>query len=57
MDDHSEPRGTGEIPTKPAGYDLQEVTEDDLSDFTPELRQAALAILGSLAALALPAHE
>jgi glucose dehydrogenase len=32
-------------PTLPAGYDLQGMTEDDLIDFTPELRQMALDIV------------
>ena len=32
-------------PTKPAPYDMQGLSEDDLIDFTPELRQAALDIL------------
>ncbi|HYV07918.1 MAG TPA: PQQ-binding-like beta-propeller repeat protein, partial [Blastocatellia bacterium] len=32
-------------PTKPAPYELQGATEDNLIDFTPELRQEALAIL------------
>ena len=36
---------TQPFPTKPAAYDLQDVTEDDLIDFTPELRQQALEIL------------
>ena len=36
---------TQPFPTRPAGYDLQDVTEDDLIDFTPELRQQALEIL------------
>ena len=36
---------TQPFPTRPAGYDLQNVTEDDLIDFTPELRQHALDIL------------
>ena len=33
---------TQPFPTKPAGYDLQGISEDDLIDFTPELRQMAL---------------
>jgi len=33
---------TQPIPTRPAGYELQGITEDDLIDFTPELRQEAL---------------
>ena len=36
---------TQPFPTKPAAYDLQDVTEDDLIDFTPELRRQALEIL------------
>ena len=36
---------TQPFPTRPAAYDLQEVTEDDLIDFTPELRRQALEIL------------
>jgi quinoprotein glucose dehydrogenase len=36
---------TQPFPTKPAPYDLQGLTEDDLVDFTPELRQQALAAL------------
>jgi quinoprotein glucose dehydrogenase len=31
-------------PTKPPAYDRQGVTEDDLIDFTPELRQKALEV-------------
>ena len=54
IEEHPVPRGhvpgewyspTQPFPTKPAAYDLQDVTEDDLIDFTPELREAALAIL------------
>ncbi len=33
---------TQPIPTKPPAFDRQGVTEDDLIDFTPELRQKAL---------------
>ncbi|MEX2584162.1 MAG: pyrroloquinoline quinone-dependent dehydrogenase [Gemmatimonadota bacterium] len=33
---------TQPIPTKPAGYELQGLTEDDLMDWTPELRARAL---------------
>ncbi len=33
---------TQPFPTKPKPYDQQGLTEDDLIDFTPELRQAAL---------------
>ena len=36
---------TQPTPSKPATYDRQRIDEDDLSDFTPELRQQALAIL------------
>jgi quinoprotein glucose dehydrogenase len=36
---------TQPFPTKPAPYDRQGVTPDDLVDFTPELRQQALAVL------------
>ncbi len=36
---------TQPIPTRPAGYDRQGVTEDDLIDFTPELRAEALALI------------
>jgi quinoprotein glucose dehydrogenase len=36
---------TQPFPTKPAPYDLQGLTEDDLIDFTPELRQQAIEIL------------
>ncbi len=36
---------TQPFPTKPAAYEMQGVTEDDLIDFTPELRQAALEIM------------
>jgi quinoprotein glucose dehydrogenase len=32
-------------PTRPAPYDIQGLSEDDLVDFTPELRQRALAAL------------
>ena len=35
---------TQPIPTLPAGYELQGITEDDLIDFTPELREMALEI-------------
>ena len=46
-------------PTLPAGYELQGITEDDLIDFTPELREMALEIasefqLGPLFTPALP---
>ncbi|MBJ54904.1 MAG: quinoprotein glucose dehydrogenase [Gammaproteobacteria bacterium] len=33
---------TQPFPTKPAGFDRQGITEDDLIDYTPELRAAAL---------------
>lgn len=36
---------TQPFPTKPAPYDRQGVTEDDLIDFTPELRAKAVEIL------------
>jgi glucose dehydrogenase len=36
---------TQPFPTKPAAFDLQGLTEDDLVDFTPELRQQAIAAL------------
>ena len=36
---------TQPIPTKPAGYDRQGITENDLIDFTPELRREALEIV------------
>ncbi len=36
---------TQPVPTKPAAFEYQGVTEDDLIDFTPELRQAALDIV------------
>jgi quinoprotein glucose dehydrogenase len=36
---------TQPVPTKPVPYELQGSTEDNLIDFTPELRQEALAIL------------
>ena len=35
---------TQPFPTRPAGYDLQGITEDDLIDFTPELRAMALEL-------------
>jgi quinoprotein glucose dehydrogenase len=35
---------TQPFPTKPAPYDRQGVTEDDLVDFTPEIKQEALKI-------------
>jgi quinoprotein glucose dehydrogenase len=36
---------TQPFPTKPAAYEMQGLTTDDLIDFTPELRQKALALL------------
>ena len=36
---------TQPFPTKPAPFDLQGVTEDDVIDFTPELRAEALEII------------
>jgi quinoprotein glucose dehydrogenase len=36
---------TQPFPSKPAPYELQGSIEDNLIDFTPELRQEALAIL------------
>jgi glucose dehydrogenase len=33
---------TQPFPTKPAAYDMQGLTEDDLLDYTPELRQRAI---------------
>ncbi len=36
---------TQPFPTKPPPFDRQGITEDDLIDFTPELRKEALAIL------------
>jgi quinoprotein glucose dehydrogenase len=36
---------TQPFPTKPAPYDIQGLTEDDLIDFTPELRAQTLEIL------------
>jgi len=36
---------TQPFPTKPAPYDLQGLSEDDLIDYTPELRQQAIAAL------------
>jgi quinoprotein glucose dehydrogenase len=36
---------TQPFPTRPAPYEMQGLTEDDLIDFTPELRQMALEIL------------
>src|SRR5690606_26300713 len=39
---------TQPFPTKPAAYDRQGVTEDDLVDFTPEIRAAALEAVKDL---------
>lgn len=36
---------TQPFPTKPAPFDRQGITENDLVDFTPELRKQALAVL------------
>src|SRR6266550_2247976 len=36
---------TQPVPTRPAPYEIQGSTEDNLIDFTPELRQEGLAIL------------
>ena len=36
---------TQPFPTKPAPYDMHGITEDDLIDYTPELRQEALEIV------------
>jgi quinoprotein glucose dehydrogenase len=36
---------TQPFPTKPAPFDRQGITENDLADFTPELRKQALAVL------------
>ena len=36
---------TQPFPTKPAPFDRQGVTQDDVIDFTPELRKQALAVL------------
>ncbi|NKB70486.1 MAG: PQQ-binding-like beta-propeller repeat protein [Candidatus Latescibacteria bacterium] len=38
---------TQPFPTKPAPFDLQGITVDDLIDFTPQLRQRALNVLTS----------
>lgn len=37
---------TQPIPTKPAAYDRQGISVDDLIDFTPELRERALEVAG-----------
>ena len=39
---------TQPFPTKPAAFDRQGATEDDLIDFTPELREEALEIASKL---------
>lgn len=36
---------TQPFPTKPLPFDRQGITEDDLIDFTPEIRQAALEVM------------
>ena len=36
---------TQPFPTRPAAYEMQGVTEDDLIDFTPELRQRAIEMM------------
>jgi quinoprotein glucose dehydrogenase len=36
---------TQPFPTRPAPFDRQGITENDVLDFTPELRKAALAVL------------
>ena len=36
---------TQPFPTKPAAFEYQGVTEDDLADFTPEIRQMALDVI------------
>lgn len=38
---------TQPFPTRPAAYEMQGLTEDDLIDFTPELRQEALEIVSN----------
>jgi len=38
---------TQPVPTKPAAYEMQGLTEDDLIDFTPELRAEALEIVSN----------
>jgi quinoprotein glucose dehydrogenase len=40
---------TQPFPTKPAAYDIQGLTHNDLIDFTPELRQAAIEIVADYA--------
>jgi quinoprotein glucose dehydrogenase len=39
------PSPTQPFPTKPEPFDRQGVTEDDIIDFTPELRKQAMAVL------------
>ena len=36
---------TQPFPTRPAAYEVQGITEDDLIDFTPELRQQAIEVV------------
>ena len=38
---------TQPMPTRPAAYEMQGLTEDDLIDFTPELRAEAIEIAGN----------
>jgi quinoprotein glucose dehydrogenase len=40
---------TQPFPTRPAPYDIQGLTHDDLIDFTPELREAAIDIVSEYA--------
>ncbi|MEX2497042.1 MAG: PQQ-binding-like beta-propeller repeat protein [Woeseia sp.] len=40
---------TQPFPTRPAPYDIQGLTHDDLIDFTPELRNAAIGIVSDYA--------
>jgi quinoprotein glucose dehydrogenase len=40
---------TQPFPTRPAPYDIQGLTHDDLIDFTPELRKAAIDIVSEYA--------
>ena len=40
---------TQPFPTRPAPYDIQGLTHDDLIDFTPELRRAAIDIVSEYA--------
>ncbi len=39
---------TQPFPTRPMGYELQGLTEDDLMDFTPELREMALEAVSDI---------